>query len=123
MAKAQIMRGSTQSIPLDVSDVFTDPTTRNLDGGTAFFTVKPVDQVDTDDTSDSAAVITKDVSITTHPTDGIVTFDLAPSDTESVTPGTYAWGAQTKESDGTITEFVFNPSKVTVVGDINRRTA
>lgn len=123
MAKATLMRGSNQSVAFDVSEVFTDPENgRNLDGGTAYLTVKPASAVNTDDVNDTAAVIKKDVEIVTHPENGIITFNLVPEDTVNVTPGKYVWGAQTKEADGTITEFIFNPEDVTLIGDITRRT-
>lgn len=124
MANAKLIRGSDQTVSFDVSEFFTDPDTdRNLNNGMAFLTIKPADSVAGDDTSDSAAVLKKDLTVATHPSDGIVSFELNPADTVSITPGEYAWGAQTKESNGEITEFLFDPEIVEIVADITRRTS
>lgn len=123
MAKAQIIRGSTQSVPIDISSIFPDPINgRNLAGGKAYLTVKPESAVNTDTVDDNAAVIKIDLTFVTHPASNIISFPLAPADTNTVAIGTYAWGAQTKESNGTITEFQFDPKTVDVIADVTRRT-
>lgn len=125
--KAQIIRGSTQTVPIDISEIFPSPSTgRNLVGGKAYLTVKPTTSVASDDTSDTAAIIKIDLpsagTFSVHPSTNILSFPLAPADTVNLTPGIYSWGAQTKEADGTITEIQFDPSTVELVADVSRRT-
>lgn len=115
MSCGPLIRGSSVSIPVELPEGAFD----TLVGATAFFTVKPVDAVLDDDDQDSAAIIKKDIELTTE--DLTITFNLTPSDM-NVTPGEYAWGVQIQTASGQITEVCLSPDKVKIEPDITRRS-
>lgn len=104
-----IIRGDTTAITFTLTGY-------DLTGSTVFFTAKPAL---TDDAADANAVITKEVTSHSDPTNGITIIDLDSTDTD-VTPGTYYYDVQIKDSSGTITSIPAR--KLTIYADVTRRT-
>lgn len=109
-----IIRGDTTNITLTLTDQDGDPI--DLTGATVFFTAKP----DFDnDVTDADAVITKEVSSHTDPTNGITVIPLTASDTD-ITPGIYHYDVQVKDTGGSI--FSLPARQLKVIEDVTRRT-
>ncbi len=89
MAKIQFYRENTVNITLTFPGV-------DLTGATVYFTVKP--DYD-DDQTDGSAVISKDVTAHTSPTEGLTVVTLTPGDT-NVTPDSYVYDIKLKKSSG-----------------------
>ncbi len=107
-----IIRGDTSSIAFEFSEsgVATD-----LTGATVFFTAKPAL---TNDTTDSTAVISVEVTSHSDPTAGKTIIPLTDDDTD-VTPGIYWYDIQVKKADGTITSIPAR--KLEIFADVTRR--
>lgn len=69
----------------------------NITGWTVFFTVK-----NSPDDSDTAAVIKKDITSHTAPTEGKTSISIASADTDNKTPKEYYCDIQIKKSTGKI---------------------
>ena len=109
-----IIRGDTTNITLTLTDQ--DGDAIDLTGATVFFTAKP----DFDnDILDAAAVITKEVTSHSDPTNGITVIPLTPSDTD-ITPGIYQYDVQVKDAGGSI--FSLPARQLKVIEDVTRRT-
>lgn len=104
-----LIRGDSASITFTISGL-------DLTGTTVFFTAKPAL---VDDSGDSTAVITKEVTVHSNPTAGVTIIELDSTDTD-VTPGTYYYDVQIKDGS-TITSIPAR--KLTVYADVTRRTA
>lgn len=102
-------RGDTVNINIAVK--------ADLTGSTLFFTMKTAPDNDTTDTS----ALTK-ATVTTHtdPANGKSVIPLSPSDT-NVTPGSYVYDIQLKDSAGNISTLLSGKAKV--LADITRRTS
>lgn len=87
--KLSFYRENTVNINLSFTGV-------DLTGATVYFTVKPT--FDTDE-SDTSAIIKKDVTSHTDPTNGLTTISLLPADT-NVTPGKYGYDIKLKKATG-----------------------
>lgn len=114
MADLDIIRGDDLSIDFTYQD--SDGNAIDLTGATVYLTIKS--DID-DDATDTEAVITKDVSSHTDPTNGITVIALTDSDTDVAT-GFYVADIQVKDSGGDIDSS--ETFTVQVVGDITRRT-
>ncbi len=109
-----IIRGDTTNITLTLTDQNGDAI--DLTGATVFFTAKP----DFDnDVADADAVITKEVSSHSDPTNGITVIPLTASDT-NITPGIYQYDVQVKDAGGSI--FSLPARQLKVIEDVTRRT-
>lgn len=115
MAAITIKRGDSQTI--EVTYVDRTGTALDLTGATVFFTVNASNTPD----DDSQAVIEKTISSISSPELGIVTIDLANSDTQDIDPGTYYYDASVKDSLGHVTTSKID--KFVVTSDITRRTS
>jgi hypothetical protein len=104
-----IIRGDTTSINFTVAGV-------DLTGATVFFTVKPEL---TDDSTDTNAVITKEVTSHSDPTAGETVIELDSTDTD-VEPGVYYYDIQIKRASGTILSIPAR--KLKIWADVTRRT-
>lgn len=114
MAKIEnVIRGDTHTINLTISS---SGSRVDLTGYTVFFTVN----AEKNPASDTSAVIQKNITSHTDPTEGQTTISLSSSDTASVTPGSYWYDIQLKDGDGNITSFA--KDRFLVVSDITRRT-
>lgn len=84
---------------------------------TVFFTAKPTISNASDD---SDAVIEKEVTDHTDPTNGTTVISLTPTDT-NIAPGLYYYDIQVKKDAVTIVSIPVRILKI--FGDITRRTA
>jgi hypothetical protein len=107
-----LIRGDTSSIDFEFTS---SGSAIDLTGATVFFTAKP-DL--TNDTTDSTAVISVEVTSHTDPENGQTIIPLTDDDTD-VTPGIYLYDIQLKRADGTITSIPAR--KLEVVADVTRR--
>lgn len=117
-SKITIVRGDDVSFTTTFTDA--DGSAIDITGYTVFFTVKEAKRVVDDDTSDSAAIITKDVTSHSDPTAGVTIISLTDTQT-NVTPGEYVYDLQLNDgSDGiSSTESgIFE-----VLADVTRRIA
>lgn len=116
MAKiTKVKRGDTHSIVLNVANA---GVAVDLSGYTVFFTVN-ASNIPTDD---SAAVISKTVTLPTPSTPlGQVVITLLPADTTNLIPGTFYYDIQLKDLSGNITST--DQDIFTLVADITRRTS
>jgi len=89
MARISIYRENTVNISLSFTGV-------DLTGATVYFTVKPTIDADS---SDSTALISKDVTSHTDAVAGQTTITLTPTDTD-VAPGDYGYDIKLKKSTG-----------------------
>lgn len=112
----EITRGSDSLVTVSIPEGAFD----TVIGSTVFFTVKPESAVADDDTSDTAAIIKKQVTLSAETLD--VDFDITHEDTEGLTVGDYVCGAQIVLADGKVHEIEFVPNGFRVVADITRRT-
>lgn len=114
MGKLKIRRGDTTTITLNytLNGVAVD-----LTGSTVYFTVKPT--LPTDDSDDSTAVITEEVTSHSDPTNGQTVIPLSATQT-TVTAGGYYYDIQVKDASGNIT--TIDVGTVKVLPDVTRRT-
>lgn len=103
-----IIRGDSASISFAMTGV-------DLTGATVFFTAKPAL---TDDAADTTAVITKEVTSHTDPTNGRTMIELDPTDTD-VEPGIYFYDIQVKKASGAIVSIPAR--KLRIWADVTRR--
>ena len=89
----------------------------NITGYTVFFTVKK--NTNSDNSTDSDALISKTITSHTSPTLGLTTISLSSTET-SINPGAYVYDIQLKDGSGNITSSVAD--KFIVRGDVTRRT-
>lgn len=108
MAKLKINRGTTYTITFTYK---VDGVATTLVGSTVRFTVKSA-EYDTD-TDDSTAIVTK--NITSGNSSGVATITLDPSDTATVTPGTYYYDI--KVDVGSLGTTVYKVDEGTIVLD------
>lgn len=87
--KLQFYRENTVNINLSFTDV-------DLTGSTVYFTCKPAFD---SDQSDAAALIKKDITSHTNPTQGLTTITLTPTDT-AVAAGKYGYDIKLKKATG-----------------------
>lgn len=87
--KLSFYRENTVNINLTFTGV-------DLTGATVYFTVKPAYD---SDQADAAAVIKKDITTHTNPTQGLTTISLTPTDT-NVVAGTYGYDIKLKKANG-----------------------
>lgn len=114
MAKIKdVIRGDTHSINLSIVK---GATPVNLTGYTVYFTVN----ASSNPTDDTSAAIQKNVTAHTDPTAGKTVITLNPADTTGLSPGTFWYDIQIKDTAGNITSFA--KDKFIIVSDITRRT-
>jgi len=107
-----LIRGDSSSIRFEFQE---NGVASDLTGCTVFFTAKPAL---TNDTGDTTAVITVEVTSHTDPTNGITTIPLSSTDTD-VAPADYYYDIQVKKVDGSIVSI---PAQLlTVQADVTRR--
>lgn len=111
----EIIRGDDVTLTF----TFTDQNNAAVDltGSTVFFTVKLV--VD-DDVTDALAVISEEQTVHTNATGGITQITLTDTVTTLISPATYKWDVQVKDSGGLISSA--RSGEFRVFGDITRRT-
>lgn len=108
-----LIRGDSSSIGFEFQE---NGVASDLTGCTVFFTAKPAL---TNDTGDTSAVITVEVTSHTNPTAGITTIPLTSTDT-NVDPGEYYYDIQVKKVDNSIVSI---PAQLlTISADVTRRT-
>lgn len=107
------IRGDSRVLAVNVVDSSGNPV--DITGGTVFFTVN-ASNAPTDDT---AALISKTVTSHTAPATGQTQISLTNTDTQSLTPGTYYYDLQYKDTVGNITST--KPDVFQVIGDVTRR--
>jgi hypothetical protein len=95
MAQLKINRGTTYTINVAFQR---NGVAATLVGATVRFTVKSTEY--SSDTSDSDAVITK--NITDGTSGGIATITIDPADTATLTPGKYFYDTKVEDVDGNI---------------------
>lgn len=108
-----IIKGDDKNLVVTVTDDNGDAI--DITGYTIFFTAKT-----NQDDIDANAVISKDVTSHTSPSEGISTIALASSDTD-VTAGRYWYDIQIKDTSGKITST--SPYTLTITQDITERTS
>lgn len=114
----EIIRGDSETITFIISE---DGEPVDLTDATVFFTVKPSisDDAETDD-DDASAVIEKEVTSHSDPTEGETLIELSNTDTD-IDAGEYYYDIQVKRDDDTIVSI--KRRKLTIVPDVTRRTA
>lgn len=95
MAKLTINRGTTYKRTLNYK---VDGVATSLVGATVRFTVKSTEY--DDDTTDSDAVIKKDVTDGTS--DGVAVITIDPDDSATLTPGKYYYDIKVEDADGNV---------------------
>lgn len=110
----KLIRGDSRDIIVHFKDA--DGDDLDLAGGTVFFTVNASENP----SSDSGAVISKNVTDHTDEAGGISTISLSAADT-TVTPGDYYYDVQLKDSSGGVMSS--SVGMLTVAPDITRRTS
>lgn len=88
-SKIEFYRENTVNINLTFSEI-------DLTGATIYFTVK---QASDETSDDSTALIKKDITSHTNPTNGTTLVQLTPSDTD-VAPGKYVYDIKLKKANG-----------------------
>jgi hypothetical protein len=109
-----ITRGDDTSIGFELTN---NGVPVDLTGSTVFFTAKPAL---TDDSGDTNAVISVEVTNHTDPTNGITSIPLTATDTD-VDPAEYYYDIQVKKQDTTIVSIRYR--KLKVWADVTRRTS
>jgi hypothetical protein len=108
MASLVIYRGATYNEPL--------PLGIDLTGATVYFTAK----VDFDeDETDSAAVISKNITNHSDAVNGITTLLLSSNET-SITPGKYKCDVHVKQADNTV--IVYEPEQLIIKPSVTNRS-
>lgn len=107
------IRGDSRAISLTVRDAEGDAF--NLTGCTVFFTVNATEAPD----DDTAAIIEKEVTVHTNPTAGLTTISITNADTQDLTPGSYWYDIQLKDTSGNITSL--KKDRFIIISDITRR--
>lgn len=113
MAKISIIRGDSRTITVNVTN--SSGSAFDLTGCTVYFTVNAT----TSPTDDTSASIQKSTSSFSSPTSGVATITLTHTDTDSLTPGTYFYDVQLKDSSSNITSL--KQDKFVITADITRR--
>jgi len=113
MVLIEIFKRDDKTWTLEVQD--SDGNVVDITGATLFFTVK---EHKTDD--DSEALIKKEITSHTNPTQGLSSLSLTPSDTENIDAGDYYFDFQMKSSSGLITTFGVGTFRI--IQDITART-
>lgn len=114
MATLNIDRGTTYSRTLNFE---IDGVATTLVGATVRFTMKDT-EYDTD-TDDSDAQVSKD--ITTGDSSGVATITLDPSDTATLTPGTYYYDIKVDRYSDGATVYKVDEGKVKLDGSPTNR--
>lgn len=108
------IRGDSRAITVTVLDA--NGAAINLTGGKLFFTLSGSSSPD----DDSGALISKTMTSFTNPTQGIHTFSLASSDTNTILPGEYNYDVQFVDGAGNVTSK--QQDTFEIIADITRRT-
>jgi hypothetical protein len=90
----------------------------NITGWTVFFTVKK--NTNSNDSTDTDAIIKKTITSHTDPTNGITTISLTSDDTD-IPSCSYMYDIQVKDASGNIGSTIAD--KFNVRGDVTRRTS
>lgn len=112
----EIIQGDDTAIACTFKDEDGNPI--DITGYTVYFTVKKKPDADDDD---SSAVIKKDVSVHTDPTNGETSIEIAKADTEDVEPRRYVYDLQLKDASDKIASSKFGVLEV--IPDITNRTS
>lgn len=113
MSELEIYRGDSKTYTLTFTDG--DGAAIDITGWTIFFTAKRLES-----DADADAVITKDVTSHTSPTEGLSAITLSATDT-NVNPKKYYYDIQVKKDDGSI--ITLTKDKLEILTDITRRTS
>ena len=96
-SKLNINRGTTFNITVNYQK---NGVAADLTGATIRFTVK-ANEYDADDL-DAAAVVLKNITSHTNPSQGISTIALAPTDTQNIAPNSYWYDIKVQEANGSV---------------------
>lgn len=108
MARLTLYRGATYSEPLSLG--------MDLTAAIVFFTVKP----DFDeDVTDTAAIISKDITTHVDAVNGLTTLTLTSADTDKPA-GDYVCDIHVKKADGTV--IVYKPETFTIKPTVTLRS-
>ena len=118
MTDLTIYRGDDKTFNLAFTDG--DGVGIDITGWTIFFTLKNA-RVFQDDTNDTDALIEKTVTSHSDPTIGLSAFSIGASDTSSLTPKTYVFDIQIKDSGGNIKTII--KGDFVLSADVTRRTS
>lgn len=111
----EIIQGDDHAIQVTFKDE--DGVAINITGYTVYFTVKKKPDADEDD---STAVLKKEVSSHTDPTNGITNIEIAGADTEDVEPRRYFYDLQLKDASDKISSSKYGVLEL--IPDITNRT-
>lgn len=112
----EIIQGDDHAIQVTFKDE--DGVAINITGYTVYFTVKKKPDADEDD---STAVLKKEVTSHTDPTNGITNIEIAKADTEDVEPRRYFYDLQLKDGSGKISSSKYGVLEI--IPDITNRTS
>ena len=112
----EIIQGDDSAIQVTFKDE--DGVAINITGYTVYFTVKKKPDADEDD---STAVLKKEVTSHTDPTNGITNIEIAKADTEDVEPRRYFYDLQLKDGSGKISSSKYGVLEI--IPDITNRTS
>ena len=108
-----LYRGDTKTITVTLKDNEGDPV--DITGDTIYFTIKTsIDDV----VDDSTALVKKDITTHSDPTNGVSVIQLSPTDT-NIKPGNYFFDIQIKRVSGQVITLIND--KIRVLGDVTRR--
>jgi hypothetical protein len=93
----------------------------SIAGSTILFTVKSVES--DDDTTDSSALIAKNVTSHTDAANGISTITLLPADTRSLDPGNYYYSIKIDKASDDVTVYELDEGRFVLDGDPTNRAA
>ncbi len=116
--KITVNRGTTYARTIQYKE---DGVAANITGSTILFTVKAAES-DLDST-DSTALVQKDVTVHTNPTAGISTITLNPSDTRDIEPGNYYYSIKIDKASDDVTVYELDEGRFVLDGDPTNRVA
>lgn len=121
MARANqitVQRGTTHSIGIVYKE---DGVATDITGSTILFTVKNVEY--DDDAADSTAIINKNVTTHTDPTNGETAITILPTDTRSLDPGNYYYSIKIDKDSDDSTVYELSEGRLLIDGDPTNRVA
>lgn len=116
--KITMNRGTTEVLTVNYQE---DGAAASIAGATILFTVKE-DEYDSN-TTDTSALIKKDVTAHTDAANGVSSITILPTDTRSLTPGTYFYSIKIDKNSNDTNVIELAEGKFVLDGDPTNRVA
>jgi len=117
MTKLEMFRGDDKTYNITFTD--SDGEAIDITGYTIFFTVKDKRSY-VDDADDTNALIEKEITVHTSPTEGQTQIVLDATDTNSMVPKTYVFDMQLKDANAKLITFIKDDFELKA--DVTRRS-